>query len=157
MLWPSWAGLASPAASLPPQFSSSPREHRKETLLGARGAEGSQISSSYGWIPRGGGDRKSSGGFSRQTADVQLDPGAQGSSLSQRTLGCLSKDRSERFWNHCLRLLTSRLRPFPVNYKGNGEHFQLPSCCRVLALYSPLGKHEKGSAAVVSGTVRAEQ
>lgn len=92
MLWPSWAGLASPAASLPPQFSSSPREHRKETLLGARGAEGSQISSSYGWIPRGGGDRKSSGGFSRQTVDLQLDPGAQGSSLSQRTLGCLSKD-----------------------------------------------------------------
>lgn len=60
--------------------------------MGARGAEGSQICSSYGWIPRGGGDRKSSGGFNRQTADLQLSPRAPGSPRSQRTLGCFSKE-----------------------------------------------------------------
>lgn len=40
MSWPSRAGPSSPDASLPFQFSSSPRKHRKETVLGARGAEG---------------------------------------------------------------------------------------------------------------------
>ena len=59
-----------------------------------RGAEGSQINSSYGWIPRGGGDRKSSGAFGRQTANLQLAPPASGSPMSQRTLGCFSKDPS---------------------------------------------------------------
>lgn len=92
MLWPRWAGPASSTTSLPSQLSSFPREHRKETALGVRGAEGSQISSSYGWIPRGGGDRKSSGAFSRQTADLQLASQAPGSPMSQRTLGCFSKD-----------------------------------------------------------------
>lgn len=61
-------------------------------MLGARGAEGSQISSSYGWIPRGGGDRKSSRAFSRQTTDLQMAIPAPGSSVSQTTLGCFSKD-----------------------------------------------------------------
>lgn len=61
-------------------------------MLGTRDAEGSQISYSYGWIPRGGGDRKSSRAFSRQTADLQLAPWAPGSLMSQRTLGCSSKD-----------------------------------------------------------------
>lgn len=78
MLWPSWAGPASPAASLPSQLPSSPREHRKETVLGARGAEGSQISFSYGWIPRGGGDRKSSGALAvrQRTSSRPLGPRA---------------------------------------------------------------------------------
>ena len=61
-------------------------------MLGARDAEGSQISYSYGWIPRGGGDRKSSRAFSRQTVDLQLAPCAPSSLMSQRTLGCFSKD-----------------------------------------------------------------
>lgn len=34
----------------------------------------------------------SSGGFSRQTVDLRLALQAPGSSLSQRTLGCFSKD-----------------------------------------------------------------
>lgn len=61
-------------------------------MLGARGAEGSQMSSSSGWIPRGGGDRKSSGGFSRQTVDLQLAPRVPGSPVSQRMLGYFSED-----------------------------------------------------------------
>lgn len=88
------AGLNLPPQPHPflPQLSSSSREHRKETGLGIKSAEGSQINSSYFWISRGGRDRKPSGTFSRKTADLQLASWDSSPPMSQRTLGCFSKN-----------------------------------------------------------------
>lgn len=79
------AGPASPALPIFPRFPSSCSEHGRK-LLGQR-VQGRARLALHGWIPRGGGDRKSSEAFSRQTVDLPLASWASGSSVSQRTLG----------------------------------------------------------------------
>ena len=59
--------------------------------MGAMGAKGSQLSTSYAWVPRGRGARKSSRGFSRQTLDLQLAAQAPESSVSGNTWLLLPK------------------------------------------------------------------
>ena len=91
MRWPS-------RVDLPPQLHPSLsalillQRTQEGNWVGNKGCKREPVNSSYCWISRGGGHRKSSEAFSRQTADLPLASQDSSSLMSQRTLGCFSKN-----------------------------------------------------------------